>query len=223
MSSSRARALIKNFLLPPGLHVTRIPIGLYRGIRMHLDFRSDSQLFLGLAEIETHRTIRKMLRYATWFVDVGAGMGEMSILFAKRSRARVIAVEPGAFTTNIRQNLSANGVQDATIEARCIASSPGGDCAALDDLDVDPSRPGFVKIDVDGDEFDVLQSGTKMMSKQAAHFLVETHSIDLERKCIDLLQTYGYRITIIPNAAWRVLLPELRPLAHNRWFYARPG
>jgi len=31
----------------------------------------------------------------------------------------------------------------------------------------------------------------------------------------------GYRTRVIPNARWRVLYPEHRPIAFNRWLLAQ--
>jgi FkbM family methyltransferase len=37
-------------------------------------------------------------------------------------------------------------------------------------------RPGLIKIDVDGAEFDALQSGRSLFSERKANVLIETHS-----------------------------------------------
>ena len=50
--------------------------------------------------------------------------------------------------------------------------------------------------------------------------LVETHSVELERDCMGLLEELQYHCQIIENAWWRNVIPELRPIQHNRWFFA---
>jgi hypothetical protein len=77
-----------------------------------------------------------------------------------------------------------------------------------------------VKIDVEGGELDVLQSAPQLFEKNAADFLIETHSLELEERIIGLFTDSGYTTEIIRPAWWRRLLPEQRPLIHNRWLIA---
>ena len=90
----------------------------------------------------------------------------------------------------------------------------------LDSLNLDRDKPGFIKIDVDGPECDVLDSGARLLSKADVCLLVETHSLELELGCIDRLEKLGYVCSVIRNAWWRIFVPEQRPIAHNRWLWA---
>jgi hypothetical protein len=52
--------------------------------------------------------------------------------------------------------------------------------------------------------------------------LVEVHSHELESRCIKFLEKHRYTSKVISNSRWRRLIPELRPLPHNRWIWAKP-
>jgi hypothetical protein len=47
----------------------------------------------------------------------------------------------------------------------------------LDLLEVDRSKPGFIKVDVDGPECDVLDSGTSLLTSGNSYLLIQTHSL----------------------------------------------
>ena len=92
--------------------------------------------------------------------------------------------------------------------------------ACLDDVPVDREKRGFIKIDVDGAELDVLQSGESLLSSDRIDLLVETHSQKLECACERLLTGFGYRVRVVKNGWYRAVIPELRPTQHNRWLWA---
>jgi hypothetical protein len=64
---------------------------------------------------------------------------------------------------------------------------------------------------------DVLRSGRQLLANGPIDVLVETHSAKLENDCIQFLERLNYSCAIIKNAWWRIFIPELRPIAHNRW------
>lgn len=212
---------IKRTILPSGRQPIRVRAGLYRGMRLMLEPQDNAQLLFGLQEAETHPFIRKMLRAAHWMIDVGAAQGELALLFARHAIASV-AVDPNDDGT-IRRNATVNGIAAEPLLdiRRCFVGTEN--TVTLDMLAEGRAGHGFVKIDVDGGETDVLRSGDALLAGRCASFLVETHSATLEQECAELLGTAGYAVRIIDNAWWRRFLPELRPIAHNRWLTAEPG
>ena len=151
-------------------------------------------------------------------VDIGAGAGELALWFLRSTAGTVYAYEPSdtareAFDRNRRQN------QQGTLH---LFSDPVGDQLALDDIPVDRSLKGLVKIDVDGAEMVVLRSGSELIASRCADYVIEVHSESLEAECIDLLRRAAYSVSVIDNAWWRVLVPEHRPIPHNRWLHATP-
>jgi hypothetical protein len=63
---------------------------------------------------------------------------------------------------------------------------------SLDSIAVDKTKRGFIKIDVDGAEVDVLQSASRLLKSRVADILVEVHSKLLEDQCVNLLRANGY-------------------------------
>jgi hypothetical protein len=138
-------------------------------------------------------------------------------------RIAVIAIEPNAAdVVELRENLTLNSLneRDLDIVERTVSPAAQPQSIALDDVAVDRSVRGFLKIDVDGAEMDVLRSGEKLLSPGTADLLIETHSLELERDCLAWLEARGFTVRIVPNAWWRVFIPEYRIIPHNRWLWA---
>lgn len=217
------KTLLKRSLLPTGEQPMRVRAGLYRGLQLVVEPQDCAQLLFGLQEAETHPFIRKMLRQARWLIDVGAEKGEMVLLFARTG------IESLAADMNddgrIARHAALNGIAVGPlleITAHYVGRAAATNVVTLDTLARGREGAGFVKIDVDGAEIDVLESGRALLADKRASFLVETHSAALEDGCAALLTAAGYDVTIVDNAWWRRLLPELRPIAHNRWLTAEP-
>ena len=215
---------VKSAILKPGTVVRKAPIGLLAGINLEIDFATQTQLYLGLYETETFSFLRRAARRAKWMIDVGAGAGELSLFFMRdHGRNTVFAVEPSeAARAVLARNLAANGwTSDDIVIASAFAGADAAEgVVRLDDFAVAPEAPGLVKIDVDGFEVDVLNGTRRILSTRAADFLVEVHSVELEAECVSILKGHGYQVDVIPNAWWRLVVPENRPIAHNRWISA---
>lgn len=216
----------KNKLVRGGHGTYVVPLGLYRGLRLKLDLRSDFQLFTGLWELETHRYLNKWTDYR-WAVDVGAGVGELSLFMLKHkpSIGRIFAVEPNeAEVRHMKLNFQLNPELDVTkmaIVERPVGTGARPDELRLDELGLEPeSTPGFIKIDVDGYEIDVLKGASRILQWPNIDLLIETHSTSLEDQSIELLQGFGFATEIVKNGWYRRLIPEQRPIDHNRWLWA---
>jgi FkbM family methyltransferase len=225
---------IKSRVIPDESKNRRVLFGPFKGQQFDINLRHQLQLYLGLYERETYAAIRHASRTAQWLVDVGAGHGELCIVFALRPNVRrIIAIDGGELSTGaLRAHLDRNCIPKGRVEvltqyvgrnADCLTQHVGttADWVALDSLALDRHARGFIKIDVDGAELHVLQSGDGLLSGGNVEILVETHSIELERDCIQWLQERQYSCRIIQNAWWRSILPEQRPIDHNRWLLAR--
>jgi hypothetical protein len=221
---SQIGKLVK-YLLPNEIRPHRIFSGAMRGVKLELNLARQTQIWLGLSERETHRWLKIFTRDLKSAVDVGAAEGEYGIYFLMKTPAEiVITFDPDSeneerFDANLMLN-------------RCLADSRlirlrkfvgqrrEPEWCRLDEFASVLKGPCFVKIDVDGGEVDVLESGVGLLEKMEVRFLVETHSIELERDCCAFLRGRGFDVHIIPNAWWRLFVPERRPIAHNRWLFA---
>ncbi|HVT73102.1 MAG TPA: FkbM family methyltransferase [Lacunisphaera sp.] len=214
-------------LLPSGRRPRRVLTGLLRGIRLELDLRAgDLQLWAGLYERETFGAIRRLAENCRGALDLGAAHGELvAWLLRQPGMDRVLAVEPdqGALR-RLGETLALNGLAG---DPRChlhrgfAGRGEPPQWRSLDDLAASLPEPIFVKIDIDGPESEVLSTGRDMLRRRECRVLIETHSPAAEAGCVDQLTAAGYRVTIIPNAWWRRIIPEHRPIPHNRWLAAR--
>jgi hypothetical protein len=197
--------------------------GLARGCRFVINPDGKTQRIVGLDEAEIAGAFRRGVGRARTFIDVGASDGYYSII-ARRLNPSLVAVacEPQPdFRPRAWENyrLTFPG-EEPRIEwvDKLIGGGPGQ--VSLDDLAADRPGPVFVKIDVDGGEIDVLRSGPRLLARADCSLLVEVHSRQLEEGCAELLRAAGYDCRVIPNAWWRRIVPEHRPVGWNRWLTA---
>jgi FkbM family methyltransferase len=195
------------------------------------NLRFQAGLFIGFRGHEINGAIRQAAQRANWIVDVGTGSGELFILFTKiKNVTRIIAIEPDqvmlkSLQANIDHNeIVYNDVLSGRIEIieKFIGTRNGDEYTTLDQLNIDRSLHGFIKIDVDGSEFDVLRSGQKVLSCFNVDILVATQSSELERSCVHFLEDVGYTCRIVKKTWWRSLIPEQRSCQPNRWLFATP-
>jgi precorrin-6B methylase 2 len=181
---------------------------------------------------ETNGAIRRATQTANWIVDAGAGAGEFCILAAKlKNVTRIIAIEPDqAMVKSLQANVGHsdilyNDILSGRIEIieKFVGTQSGDKYMRLDQLCIDRSLHGFIKIDVNGSELEVLRSGQQLLSHVNVDILVQMYSSELERHCVHFLEDVGYTCRIIRNAWWRSLIPEQRPCEHNRWLFATPA
>jgi len=192
---------------------------------LNLDLQHETQVYLGLWERETYEYINSISYTCRWMIDVGAGTGELCLFFLKNSQAeKIIAVEPQTSEIDIlKSNLILNQEQSSKriiVLAKCVGTAIHPNYFSLDALELEKDKRGFIKIDVEGSEMDVLQSGERLLSSTTVDLLVETHSKILEEQCLEWLVSKGYHCKVIMNAWWRVIVPEQRPILHNRWIWA---
>jgi hypothetical protein len=219
MEANRLFRRIKTVFLSSQMTPRTIRFGVFRGIRTMAVPAESVQIRLGLWERETYKYIRQAAKAARWMIDIGAASGEHSLFFSLRTRADpIIAVEPST-PDLVRQNLELNRSRSIEILEKYLGTT--ADQVRLDSLLVPRQVTGFIKLDTDGAEFDILKSGEGLLREARPLLLIETHSAALERDCSDFLASFGYEIMIVPNAWWRTIVPEQRPGDHNRWLWAK--
>lgn len=214
-------------MVPAGSHPRAIRLGPARGIKMNLDLRHRTQLYLGLYERELYAPLTAQLREAEVAVDIGAHDGFYSLIFTKNKNiSDIFCIEASAsYLDQLRSNLELNGLQhDPRIHLLQSYVSYGSEqgTRSLDDIVGTAPRRTFVKMDVEGSELDILRGALRLHSQQRTSWLIETHSKMLEEQCISFLAERGYSTRIIPNARFRILVPESRSEVHNRWLLAIP-
>jgi hypothetical protein len=211
--------------LPAGRLPRTVRAGVFRGLRLHLDLRCELQVLLGLYERETFSAMRRLAQGCHGFIDIGAAKGEMSIYFLRQPGIdRVVAAEPAAAERELFvANLALNGVSADPrlhLHAGFAGAGPAPEWATLDQLATDVPAPLFLKIDIDGPEAALLDTGRQTLATKDCRLLIETHSPEAEARCAAILEELGYTVKIIANAWWRFFLPEQRSIPHNRWSIA---
>ena len=92
--------------------------------------------------------------------------------------------------------------------------------SCLDSLSEDIRSPCFIKMDVDGYEEEILAGAKGINALPSVRWLIETHSVELEEVCEEGVRSAGFETKVVKNAWWRLFIPEMRPIAHNRWLVA---
>jgi hypothetical protein len=218
---TRVLSRLKQAIVPPGRDTYTIKAGPFMGLRMSLDLRSQSQIYLGLFERELYPWLRRYTADIVTAIDIGAGHGEYSLYFlAKTGACRVLSFEPDrASRGHLVHNLDLNGF--AVDPRLCVCGGfVGASGYSLDIFSSLITPPCLVKIDVDGGEYDILTSAPRLLRFSGITWLIETHSPQLEADCITILCEAGYTPRVIANAWWRTIVPEQRPSPHNRWLVA---
>lgn len=86
-------------------------------------------------------------------------------------------------------------------------------CRSLDSLTKKLKIPDFIKVDVTGHEVEVLKGAEYLMITCAPDWLIEVYSEDNGQKCQDILNSFGYKCTMIID-------PDKREYPHHYWIRA---
>jgi hypothetical protein len=216
---SRVRGALKGALLPDGPAPRTVLAGLARGVRMRIDFSSQTRLYLGLYEIEIDRHLRRVLRPGVTAYDVGSQHGYDALAIAKRTGAAVAAFECDAqCLERMRESFCLNPRLARLIQPVAATVGSGPTDLHLDDWAYNGGFvPDFIQIDIEGAEIRALHSAKRILRERHPSLIVEVHSADLERQAGEILAQHGYRPVVVSQ---RRFLPDHRPTAHNRWLVA---
>lgn len=218
--------LIKK-MLPTGRRLRRPLTGMFRTVRLHLDLASETQIWLGFYERETHRRLVRLAGSSGSCIDIGAGKGELVCWWLRQFPGRpIVAVEPNPVELAVlHQNVAANFPAPPgalTVWPGCAGPGPPATHRELAELCASLPDPVFIKLDIDGGEASLLENARTFLAAHPCRMLIEVHSVDLENACRSLLDRCGYRIEVVDFAWWRRWLREHRPIPHNRWLVAEP-
>ncbi len=224
---------MKAYVVPQGNKVYAIKYGLVGGMKMNLDLRHQTQIYLGLSEREIYRALRRFSRDTMTAIDIGSAFGEYTLFFLQKTSARhVFAFDPDdGRRQKFYDNLLLNGFESdprLRFSPKFVGERDSGSTIKLDSLIDSIESPCVIKVDVDGAELSVLRGAVRLIGAHDVRWVVETHSRALETDCLEFFQEIGYQSQVVENAWWRRIVPEQRPIEHNRWLLAsrrqmRPG
>lgn len=218
------KQFIKRFFFGTGVQQKKILFGLASDIKMNINLSHKSQRYLGLEENEVQSYFKEFARTSSVFVDIGASDGYYGLIYYKlnsKGEQFLCDADP-TYAMQQKANFVMNNfaLDRVNFISKFISDKTNDTHVSLDNLLKNIHGAIFIKIDVDGGELHVLKGMEKTLTESICKVIVETHSKELEDTCTQYLQQLGYKTNIIPNAWWRFFVPELRPIAHNRWFSA---
>jgi Methyltransferase FkbM domain len=199
----------------------KILAGPARGVTMMLDFSGQTPMYLGMFEWELHGFFRAALAEASLVFDVGGYIGYDALMFAANCRGEIVTFEPDERRAQtIRQNVACNPELEQRVRVATVAVGrrDGNGVTSLDTFSKSVGQPDFIKIDIDGGELDALAGAISVLNEHRPHVVVETHSLELERECGQLLIECGYQPAVKHNR--RVWREHRGGVPHNRWLLA---
>jgi len=217
----KLRSHLKNVLVSPERKARKILAGPFRNIMMGLSLRNQTQTYLGLFEKEIHPWLYRLSKGISTAIDIGAAPGEYTLYFLTKTEAtKVFAFEPDVnLFPCLHENLRLNGLdqlQRLELFSKFLGLFDTAHEIRLDSLATSILGPCFIKMDVDGGEEQIFEGAKTINVLADVRWLIETHSYQLESLCEGIVSAAGFQTRIIPNAVWRVFVPEKRPIEHNR-------
>lgn len=194
---------------------------------LRLDDVVERAIFLyGLHEYRSAQAFCRLLNPGSTVVDVGAHVGQYTLLAAKRA-SRVVAFEPRSETrARLERNVSASGFENVEVlpfavgredgevqlaepeagnSGTAAVVAAGGRPVPIRTLDsvLGDARVDVLKIDVEGLEGDVLSGAEALVRRSRPAILVEINDLAVVAQLRDL----GYAINAVGDGG------ELVPLA----------
>ena len=106
---------LKNMIVSPERKPRRILAGPFKNIVMGLSLRTQTQIYLGLFERETHPWLNRLSKGITTAIDIGAAYGEYTPYFlAKTNATKVLVFEPDtSLFPYLLENLRLNALEQS--------------------------------------------------------------------------------------------------------------
>lgn len=222
--------VVKNLIFRDEVKFRKIPTGICKGLWFPLNFHQgfDIRLYLGLVERELKPYFTRYIAKSQCCYDVGADIGFVTLAMASHlpESGKVYAFEPlSESCENFRKTLNHNlEARPSAVKAEVeLIEGFVGDHQDSDKqmISIDTMvyeeghrKPDFIKIDIEGGELKALEGAKRVLEEHHPNLIIEVHSKALEDQCLAFLQGLGYHVDIVDQNA---LLPEYRPLPHNRW------
>jgi hypothetical protein len=211
---------VKNAFVRDETRYRRLRFGLARGCFFPINPHHQFRWLLGLYEPEIAKYVRRLAAPGLVCYDIGAAQGYYTVALAR-------LVEPGTvygiegetdLCTELTETIRRNSQIRSRMVAHCAFVGDHGE-TSLDHLAYSPGwqAPDLLKIDAEGAEAAVLRGSARILREKRPAIILEVHGLDREDECRTILGALDYGITVVNQGR---LLPDHRPIAHNRWLVA---
>lgn len=200
---------------------------------------SNHGCWLGSYEYEKQKAIQAALMPGYVVYDIGANAGFYTLLSSVLvgEHGHVYSFEPlPTNVANLVKHIEINQLRNCTVTEAAVSSfegeasfDPSSDCSeghlspgggirvrtlVLDRLVASGAirGPNFMKIDIEGAEYDCLQGCVETIAKFRPVIFLATHGDDVHFACMRLLAGWGYRVTSLDG----------RPVESSDELIARP-
>lgn len=215
------RDLVKRFFFN-STKLNKILTGVSSGMTTRYDPKDRALHLLGLYEREIYGYMRKGMKPSSTLIDIGANDGYYGLAFIKTGGKDVVLCEPGGDERiALQENMSLNGFREGSdyiLVDKFISDKSTQNEISINDLVQDRNNI-FILMDIEGAEQKIME-GFDFKNTDEIIWLIETHSLEIEQRLLQIFKREGYKTHIIKNGWWRRFVPEKRPLSHNRWLYA---
>lgn len=207
-----------------------VKFGMAAGMLLPINRAHNLRPELGLYEIGIAHYLKRLVAGASVGYDIGSHMGFYVLAMCRADVSRVVAFEPDEpVAARLRDTVAVNDLTGRVdVIERFVSDHDDERFVSVDRLVADAviPPPDFVKMDIDGGELDALMGMRETIERLHPSFIIETHSVGLERECIRCLVGLGYsEIHVVDNGPVITgLLPEKRDgVELNRWLVAWVG
>lgn len=224
------------FLVPPGKEFVYDKYLNGTKVRINTIYPIEVEMLTGTYDPITSAIIKKFVKKDSVVIDIGANVGALTLLMAKAaSNGKVIAIEPGVtICSRLRYNIDLNPELRHIVEIIQVGISDrrgelfwkedkknrgnagllegDGEVVKVDTLDHIVASSGlnkidFIKIDVEGMEYEVIKGGMASIIKYRPLIYYETlepfrrlRGFDIYGKIFNLLQGVGYQhFAVLPK------------------------
>lgn len=204
--------------------------GVLEGYRMHANWARYRSFIYGTWEPEIVRTVIQKVRPGMTVVDIGAHNGFYTLVFAKQvgREGHIFSFEPmPANFETLQKNVLLNNLQsvvqvfpyaifsreedltltvpDTNSGAGSVMSAGSGKQSRVHAVTLDSLgyRPDFIKMDIEGAEYDALLGAAKTIAQFRPVLLIELHHFDgnvAAHPVPEMLAGWNYRIEWIERA-----------------------
>lgn len=191
---------------------------------MQLDLRGGHlRLWLGVYEIEVATHLKRLATGARVAYDIGGQLGYDALILSRLVSDRVVSVDSDKECCDvIRHNAGLNPTSQDKVVVHLgeVGSPQKPGVVTIDELAKLYGPPEVVKMDIEGEEVEALRGSTAVLRSSRPRMLIEVHGVSQEEQSKELLREAQYDVLVVDRRTR--LLPEYRPLAHNRWLVCWP-